>query len=573
MKDKSVFTKTVLASTMLKPVQKIGRYEIIEFLGQGAMALVYKAFDPAIDRTLAIKVLREEHCIDNEHRVRFLREARAAGNLSHPNIVTVHDVGEFDKRPFIVMELLKGMPLDQFIDSGKQFTIEESTNIGIQLASALHYAHKNGVVHRDIKPSNIIFSTTSNNKPHVKITDFGIAHLTDENRTKHTQTGSVLGTPYNSSPEQVLGKKVDGRTDLFCLGITLYHLFSGQRPFNGAHLHTLLFQIATEDPRPITQIVPNFPVQLKDILEKLLKKQPDKRFQTGQDVVLALTEALEDIKRSGAKIYTPRRIPMAVKTTLVVSIAMAMTLVVSVTIFYQKQLGDLLDHLTELGIGYVGFIADQNAESVLRGDWFALDLFVTQISKQQNINRLTIIDHQAIIRGDTQETAIGERYKANDNTWAITEDKQVTVRGEDIDKPIDILGISMPNYVRRGLRLDTLYVFSKPIVYRNREVGKVIVSLTQDNIERLALTSLVSIITPMLICLIVVIAVVYLVTSKMAKPAQIIKNSIDEMAAGNYAWRITMDRTDEMGEAFRSFNQMADKLQQRDIKKRADNAL
>lgn len=573
MKDKSVFTKTVLASTMLKPVQKIGRYEIIEFLGQGAMALVYKAFDPAIDRTLAIKVLREEHCIDNEHRVRFLREAKAAGNLSHPNIVTVHDVGEFNKRPYIVMELLKGMPLDQLIESGKNFTIEETTNIGIQLASALHYAHKNGVVHRDIKPSNIILSNTSNNKPHVKITDFGIAHLTDENRTKHTQTGSVLGTPYNSSPEQVLGKKVDGRTDLFCLGITLYHLFSGQRPFNGAHLHTLLFQIATEDPRPITQIVPNFPVQLKDILEKLLKKQPDKRFQTGQDVVLALTEALEDIKRSGAKIYTPRRIPMAVKTTLVVSITMAITLVVSVSIFYQKQLGDLLDHLTELGVGYAGFIADQNAESVLRGDWFALDLFVTQISKQQNINRLTIIDHQAIIRGDTQETVIGEIYKVNDNTWAITEDKQVTVHGEDIDKPIDIWGISMPNYVRRGLRLDTLYVFSKPIVYRNREVGKVIVSLTQDNIEYLALTSLVSITTPVLICFVVVIAVVYLVASKMAKPAQIIKSSIDEMAAGNYAWRITMDRTDEMGEAFRSFNQMADKLQQRDIKKRADNAL
>lgn len=573
MKNESVFTKTVIASTRSKPVQKIGRYEIIEFLGQGAMALVYKAFDPAIDRTLAIKVLREEHCIDNEHRVRFLREAKAAGNLSHPNIVTVHDVGEFNKRPFIVMELLKGMPLDKLMESGKQFTFEETADIGIQLASALHYAHKNGVVHRDIKPSNIIFSSTSNNKPHVKITDFGIAHLTDENRTKHTQTGSVLGTPYNSSPEQVLGQKVDGRTDLFCLGITLYHLFAGQRPFNGAHLHTLLYQIATEDPRPITQVVPDFPVQLKDILEKLLRKQPDKRFQTGQDLALALTKALEDIKQRGAKRHTPRHIPMAVKATLVVATAMAVTLVASVSIFYQKQLGDLLEHLTELGIGYAGFSADQNAEPVLRGDWFALDLFVSQISKQQNINRLTIIDHQAIIRGDTQETVIGKRYKANGNTWTITENKQVTVRGENIDKPINILGISMPNYVRRGLRLDTLYVFSKPIVYRNRAVGKVIVSLSQGNIEHLALTSLVSITTPALICFFVVIAMVYLVTSKMAKPAQIIKSSIDEMAAGNYAWRITTDRADEMGEAFRSFNQMADKLQQRDVKQQTDSAL
>lgn len=264
----------------------LGRYKIIEEVGEGAFAKVYKAYDSEINRMLAIKVLRKDRCMDKEYRSRFLREAKAAGNLSHPNIVIIHDIGEMDDRPYIVMELLEGTPLDQIMKTGAKMPPMDVLNIGIQLANALDYAHGKGIVHRDIKPSNIIQLADSNI---FKITDFGIAHMKGLNLEEKTKTGEVLGTPQYMSPEQVLGKKLDGRSDLFSLGVVLYQLLTGRKAFTGETLGTLFLQITTEEPQPIAQIAPEVPRPLSEIVEKLIEKQPQKRFQSGTDLVQALT--------------------------------------------------------------------------------------------------------------------------------------------------------------------------------------------------------------------------------------------------------------------------------------------
>ncbi len=265
--------------------EQVGRYQICNKLGEGAMAEVYRAHDPKMGRDLAVKILNEKMSADDKFRERFQREARAAGILSHPNIVTMFDVGEVEDRPFIAMELIEGIPLDEYMRSGKKLTLQQILQVGIQLADALDYAHSKGIIHRDIKPSNVIIDPHKNV---IKIADFGIARIEDPDLPRHTQTTEVLGTPQYMSPEQVMGQKIDGRTDLFSTGVLLYQLLSGQKPFKAETLGTLLFRIATEEPVPLKSLAPYLPLQVLQLIDQLLKKDPAKRFRSGHELAEAL---------------------------------------------------------------------------------------------------------------------------------------------------------------------------------------------------------------------------------------------------------------------------------------------
>lgn len=264
----------------------IDRYEILDELGQGAMATVYKAYDPRINRELAIKVLRPEHTVNQEFLSRFLRETRAVGKLNHPNIVKIYDVGEYENQPYIAMELLTGQFLDHIMDSGQRFSMEDVVLIARQLSSALDCAHSKGVIHRDIKPANIAWSEKNQR---IILTDFGIARIENIEATQSTLVGQVLGTPKYMSPEQILGKHIDGRTDLFSLGVVLYQLVTGQKPFSGDTLASLTFQITQQDPPPIEQYAPETPTALVQIIHKLLRKDPNERFSDAKALLQALT--------------------------------------------------------------------------------------------------------------------------------------------------------------------------------------------------------------------------------------------------------------------------------------------
>jgi len=263
-----------------EPGKTIGRYEIIGELGRGAMGTVYLGRDPLINREVAIKTLRYGHGDDEEMtaaKKRFFREAEAAGRLTHPNIVTVYDVGEYRGTAYMAMELLDGTDLVSFCDKDSLLPFEEVVKIISTVALALDYAHNNGVVHRDIKPGNIRILSRGD----IKVVDFGIAKIVD---TSKTQAGVIIGSPNYMSPEQIEGRAVDGRTDLFSLGVLFYELLTGEKPFAGESITALMHNIVSQPAVPIQDLVPAVPECCGRILEKALAKKMEDRYQRGQDM-------------------------------------------------------------------------------------------------------------------------------------------------------------------------------------------------------------------------------------------------------------------------------------------------
>jgi len=267
----------------------IGRYQLLEPIGRGAMGNVYLGRDPLINRILALKAIDLSVGYDNPDcpstTESFLREAAIAGGLSHPNIVTIFDVGESDGLAYIAMEYVRGHHLSEFASPERLLPIATVLDLASRTAEALDYAHRQNVVHRDIKPANIMYDSLSNN---LKITDFGIAKLIDANRTR---TGIVLGTPAYMSPEQLEGKNVNGHTDLFALGVSLYQLLTGQLPFRGASMTNLMFVIANEPHQSVTSVRGDLPKWLDEVLDRALAKNPADRFRTGAEMAAALRRA------------------------------------------------------------------------------------------------------------------------------------------------------------------------------------------------------------------------------------------------------------------------------------------
>jgi len=268
----------------------LGRYQVEKELGKGAMGVVYLGKDPKIGRVVAIKTmaLSQEFEADELQDVkeRFFREAETAGRLNHPNIVTIFDAGEEHDLAFIAMEFLKGKDLVPHTKEGNLLPVEKVVSIAARVAEALAYAHKNNVVHRDIKPANIMYELESDT---VKVTDFGIARITDSSKTK---TGMVLGTPSYMSPEQLAGRKVDGSSDLFSLGVTLYQLLTGRLPFQGDSMAQLMYKIANEPHADIRKLHPGLPAKLVAITNIALAKEPERRFPTGDALAQALRSCL-----------------------------------------------------------------------------------------------------------------------------------------------------------------------------------------------------------------------------------------------------------------------------------------
>ena len=263
---------------------QLGRFKITGTLGQGAMGTVYRAHDPLLDRTVAIKTVgcagmsREEAASFEE---RFYCEARSAGRLNHPNIVTIHDVGRSDDLAYIAMEYLDGRSLREILDTCVVLPVDRCTDIAAQIADGLAFAHANGVVHRDIKPANIMVFENGT----VKIADFGVAQMSSGTQTV---AGVAFGSPKYMSPEQVSGQKVDGRSDIFSLGAVFYEMLVGRPPFTGDDLNAVLYQVLHGAPPLPSSFIPNLPHGFDRIVARALAKSPDKRYQSVADMAAAL---------------------------------------------------------------------------------------------------------------------------------------------------------------------------------------------------------------------------------------------------------------------------------------------
>ena len=285
----------------------VGKYEIIDQLGQGGMGIVYKGFDHGIGRTVALKLMSQQFAQDTEFRARFMREARAAGILQHPNIVTVHELGEWQGAPFIAMEFLQGGSLDHILKNEKTMPLERRLDIIAQVCRGLDYAHARGIVHRDIKPANVMVSGDGV----AKIVDFGIARLAEQ---KLTQTGHVLGTVTYMSPEQLQGQTLDGRSDIFAVGVMLFEVLTSVLPFAAENTGSAIANILYRQPLKLSSFLANYPGDLDDIIAKCLAKEPSDRFQTGGELADRISRVQEQMRSS-------QTVPTVVRMTTPATVA------------------------------------------------------------------------------------------------------------------------------------------------------------------------------------------------------------------------------------------------------------
>jgi serine/threonine-protein kinase len=523
-------------------IEKIGRFEVLDKLGEGAMAVVYKVHDPDIDRTLAVKVLHKRRCIDKEYRRRFLREAKVAGNLSHYNIVTVYDVGEVEERPYIAMELLEGTPLDEVMKQETELSLTDILTIGIQIANGLDYAHSKGIVHRDIKPSNIILMPDGNT---IKITDFGIAHFEDQNQTQQTQMGEVLGTPRYMSPEQAKGEKIDGRSDLFSIGVILYQLLTKESPFQDNSLATLLHKITTEDPTPIGQLAPDVPNSLSHTVEKLLRKQREKRFQSGKELAQSLTRILNKVKEKAREREEPRIIPFRIKWTILMAVIVAFTMILSITFIYKKQYRAMTNQAIDYGASLAKFIATESAVPVLSEDWTSIEIFVHEVGQRQEFKYLTVVDYQDVIRGSSDPQMISKPYKRVDGQVILSKTGDVSI------------------YSKKLSDESAVFEFDAPIMFQDKEIGKVLLGLSQSSLQKVAKHTMLMMIVLMINTIAAVIVVAYVLAKRLSEPINILKRSMNEIREGDLSYRISHERNDEFGHLFVAFDRMAEELEKR----------
>jgi len=525
-------------------MEKLGRYEIREIVGEGAMARVYKAYDPEIDRTLAVKLLKSQLADDDQYRLRFLREARAAGVLSHPNIVTIFDVGVDGKKPYIAMELIEGMTLSEVLGSDKVLSVKEIVEIGIQLSRALDYAHRKGVIHRDIKPGNIMLL---NETTTVKVADFGICRIDGAEggeQNQQTQLGDVLGTPNYMSPEQVMGQKVDSRSDLFSVGVVLYKLLTNALPFEGDSVISVAYKIAKSEAPPVQTLRPEIPLTLRRIVERALKKQPEKRFQTGEELAVALIGVARELNEEESKKGTGR-IPLGIRWALMMVALVAVTMTVTAAILYQRQYQAMMDQVQDYGGSLAKFIATQSAVPLLDEDWTALDVFIQETLGRQDFNSITIVDHQGMVRGSNQAAQVNQKYVAPAAKVLSSDKSDVKVGSHRLDDGRDVLD------------------FGTPILFQGKEIGQVHLGIYEAPLSKVANFMLAMLAILTLVTIAAVGGGTYLLARGLSGPMRILRNSLDELANGRYDYRINDKRKDELGELYADFDRTAAALEAR----------
>ncbi len=512
----------------------IGRYEIQAHIGEGGMAQVYRAFDPQINRTAAMKILKVEHCDDPERRQRFVREGKAAGALAHPHIVTVFDAGEIDGSPFILMELIEGKTLGERLQEGARMSVDQILHLAMQIASALDYAHAKGVVHRDLKPDNIVLSGDGQS---AKIADFGIARVETLSEQDSTQVGMMLGTPRYMSPEQANGDRVDGRSDLFTLGVILYEMITGQKAFDAESMPTLIMQITQRDPLPIRQLTRDAPVGLQKIVHKLLQKKPSRRFQSGQELFEALERERGTLREQREE--SGGYVPLQVKWTAILSTLVAITMGLSAFFVFRAQSNVLTQQAMDAGVSLSKFVAVQAAIPVLGEDWITLDSLVQDAAARDSFSYLMVADHTGVVRVASDPTLVGQPWAPEESAEQVyLQDKvRVTDRGN-------------------------VFNFNLPVLFNDTVVGEVNMGLDTRPLDAaLSVTKRLMLILGFAVVLAVAVAI-YIFNKIIAKNLLLATRALKLVGNGQLETRISKQRANEFGDMFSAFNSMADSVEQ-----------
>ncbi len=518
--------------------ETIGRFHVIEAIGEGAMSIVYKAYDPEINRALAIKVLRGECVTDPEYRYRFLQEAKAAGKLTHPNIVTIFDVGEAEAGPYIAMEHLEGETLDRLMAGGRPVALRDAVIYGIQLAEALDYSHQRGIVHRDVKPSNIIIL---GERDGIRITDFGIAHMDTAGSAQRTVLGTVLGTPQYMSPEQIEGQPVDGRSDLFSLGVILYQLITGEKPFASKTLTSLLLKIVKEDPPPLGSKAVEAPQSLQKIVARLLAKKPEQRFQSGREVAQLLRGVVQEIDERERHGNQARVLPLRFQWTAVMAVVVCVAMVLGSYLVYRKQVASMIELALDSGGSLAQFIAIESVEPLLLEDWVGLETFVHGVEERQQISYLRIADHQHVVRASTNADEVGSPLADEEAGGVLREADDILISEREWDD-------------------DKVFEFKVPLRFQEKNIGTLQLGISRDALNAAANLTIYTMLSLLAVIVLTVAVVAYLLAARISLPISILRSALTHVRQGNLNHRIKAERKDEFGLLFSEFNRMAELL-------------
>lgn len=521
-------------------MQMLGRYKIEGRLGEGAMADVFRASDPDIGRVVAIKVLKPDYRRDPELCARFLREARAAGALNHPNIATIYDIGEADGVPYIAMELVDGSPLDSFLQAHGRMPYERVLALAAQLSSALGYAHGQGVVHRDIKPSNILLSE---NGTTAKLLDFGVARIggcDSDQALARTQAGQLIGTPRYMSPEQALGLPVDHRSDLFSLGAVLYEMVTGKTAFDASGLATLALQIAQEKVAPVERAAADCPPGLRQIIDKLLAKKPDHRFADGDALSAAIAREMAAHASEDAKPSRGLSLRVKLPLALVAITLVVMLLGISLILTRQQR---ALEHMAMTSGEVVASFVTKNAAITMadnaglpadQQDWMPLQAFVAEAGRNGGVASMVVVDSGGVVRASSDPQAAGRRYVRTPGEVQIGQPGEPSVTG-----------------AASGLR------FVRPIRYAGADFGTLDIVLSRSALDAAMANARMLMIVLSAIVMLLVLAMGYVSGAMVARPLRRLTVVLEEAVQNGFSHRISHKRRDEFGTLFDAFNVMA----------------
>lgn len=520
-------------------IERIGRYRIVEQLGEGAMSIVYRGYDPSIHRIVAIKTLRPEYAHDDACRARFLTEARAAGTLSHPGIVTVYDVGESEGVPFIAMELLEGMALDRFVAAQPELSLRTLLRIAMQVAEALDYAHRKGVVHRDIKPENIVCRDAAGN---VKVTDFGIAQIGN---------GALLddpaaGTPHYVAPEVLRGQGADSRADLYSLGVLLYWMLSGELPFDAETVPELLRKAVADAPAPLVSRFANLPRAARDVVANLLEKSPDRRYQSAEEVIEDLQRIDEGIAERERNWSGRRIVPIRVRWTAIMSVLVALTVGIGLFAVHRTQERVARDLAFDYGFTLARQLTLQSAEDLLLDDQIAVQTLADAMAENREIAEISISDrlgHRLASSGRLVATT--DELVAPDPTTLLRQ--RGDVRAYLVERPGD----------------SDILLFDSPVEYDGRGVGRLQLGLSTEPLVAASRATVLAMLGLAAVTLLAVLVGAYVLSRKLMVPIEIVRRALWKIAQGRLDSRIRLQRRDEFERVFSAFNAMAESLQAR----------
>jgi eukaryotic-like serine/threonine-protein kinase len=522
----------------------IGRYRIDGVLGEGAMAIVYAGFDPQIQRQVAIKCLHAQVAADPAYRQRFQVEARAAGHLNHPHIVTIFDSGETaDGRPYIAMERLSGQTLASKVEAEGFPPVSVLIDLAGQLASALDYAHAHGVVHHDIKPDNIMLV---DGWQYAKIADFGIAERNKARPKSIPASGEIGGTPSYMSLERLRGERADARSDLFSLGVVLFWLVTGRLPWSySGDLERLLRQRVRLPEPPIKPRDPATPPILVDIVRTLMAPTAEARYQRGAEVIDDLQLARRSYERSRETHASVPIQSMGMRWAAVLGATVVVVLLLGMLAIYSKQSIAVTGLARDFGASLGRMIASEAAENIVMSDRAATRALVQDISRNQQIDYLAIAERHGQIIASTRADEVGQLFPV--------------VNGDDRFAGANGI-VSYRTRHTDGHGVPDMLVFDVPIHYQDKTVGALRLGVSDTPLRVAQNTALWVLGLVLCATLAAVLLAAYWLFGRLREALELLAAAHLRVLHGDYQHRIRLARRDEIGRLYATFNMMNESL-------------